>query len=287
MKQYDFAFSCGLQCGASMALREAGLQFASYPFDWVFSPSLPQSVRLVSDGCAHWLEPQDLELVDVRRGGIGKHVYRNRRTGVWFVHDFSSFRTFEENLPEVTAKYQRRIQRLRDDLSRARQALAVCIESPRRPRLTDGELAAALQILRAAYPAAKIELLYFFVREGVNEPVAESSCDGVTAVGLDYRTFDGGELNHLVETSGVVRYLRANVSVPDRRTDEQKRRYEADWRAQDRARWHGTGLVSTFVNRTAYRFYRKLEKFLVKKGLVPRERPLWCLPPEERDESKG
>ena len=29
------------------------------------------------------------------------------------------------------------------------------------------------------------------------------------------------------------------------------------------------------VNRSAFRLYRKLERFLARKGLVPQERPMW------------
>ena len=47
MKEYDFIFSLGANCAVSMALRDVGLQFASYPFDWIGSPGLMAEVEMV------------------------------------------------------------------------------------------------------------------------------------------------------------------------------------------------------------------------------------------------
>ena len=35
------------------------------------------------------------------------------------------------------------------------------------------------------------------------------------------------------------------------------------------------------VNRSAFRLYRKLERFLARKGLVPQERPMWFVTENE------
>ena len=47
MKTYDFIFSLGASCAVSMSLRDAGLQFASFPFDWIGSPGLLHEVEMV------------------------------------------------------------------------------------------------------------------------------------------------------------------------------------------------------------------------------------------------
>lgn len=279
MKNYDLAFSCGYSCGVTQALRAANLQFASFPFDWTASQGFLACARMVADDFAHWMDRADLELVDVRRGGINKHVYRSRRNGFGFVHDFSSYQTFDEAYPVVAEKYARRIARLQGDLARARAVLAVCVEWPIRPRAPDAELAEAKRVFEAKYPNAAFDLLYFYGEDGCREPRVVRSADGVTVVANDYRTFEDGVLGHEMDNRALTAYLRAQATVTDSRTPEEKAKYAADWTKQDRSRWHGRNGFEDFVNRTAFRHYRRLEKFLVRKRLVPPERPLWCLAP--------
>jgi len=275
MKTYDFAFSCGFSCAVTQALRAANLQFASFPFDWTASPGFLRAAEIIAGDFAHWMDrPEDLQLVDIRRTGTNKHVYRNVVTGVGFVHDFSSFRTFEENFPREQEKYCRRIERFTSVLSKSRTALAIYAEWPIRPRVSREELLRVRETLVHRYPGTAFDLLYFHVVEGVHQPTVERDEDGIVEVALDYRTFVDGELNHVVETSGFLAYLKEHVRVPDTRTPEEAEAYRRDWLKQDHSRW-GKGLWATLVNRTAYRIYRKLERFLMRQGLVPRERPMW------------
>lgn len=257
-----------------MALRAAGLQFASYPFDWVSSPGFGACAKMIADDFRGWLEsPDDLDLIDIRRGGINKHVYRNAKTGFAFYHDFSSFRSFAENYPLVREKYLRRIARFQQLLRSSKRILAVCVELPVRPRLADAELVDIRKTLSAKMPDQTVDLLYFYVRQGVSS--VEVVADGITAVGLDYRTFRDGELWHEVKADDIVTYLESHVAVTDNRSEEEKARYQSEWLRQDKARWHGRNWWETMVNRTAFRFYRKLERFLERKELVPREPPAW------------
>ena len=279
MKHYDFIFSCGFSCGVTQALRAADLQFASFPFDWTASQGFLACARMIADDFAHWMDREDLALVDVRRGGINKHIYRNRRNGFGFVHDFSSFKTFDENYPKEFEKYARRIERLKGCLAASKRALAICVEWPILPRVSDEELRETKRVLSEKYPNVDFDLLYFYNENGCTTPRTVSSEGGVTVVANDYRTFRNGEVDHEMDNRGLIAYLRENVSVEDPRTAEEKAKYAHDWAKQDRERWHGRNLFETFVNRTKYRQYRRLEKFLVDKGLVPRERPLWCLAP--------
>ena len=283
MRHYDFIFSCGFSCGVTQALREADMQFASFPFDWTASQGFRRCARMIAADFAHWMDREDLELVDIRRGGINKHVYRNRRTGFGFVHDFSSYRTFDENFPRESAKYVRRIARFGECLGAAKTALAICVEWPNLPRISADELKETRNILSAKYPDVAFDLAYFHVKEGVRVPEISEVEPGITVGAIDYRTFEYGELNHEMDHAFLVDWLKANVSVTDPRSAEEKAKYAHDWAKQDRERWHGRNLLETFVNRTKFRQYRRLEKFLIGKGLVPRERPLWCLAPKPEE----
>jgi hypothetical protein len=281
-KTYDFAFSCGATCAVTQALRAANVQFASFPFDWTASPSVVCCARMVADDFAHWMESEDLELVDIRRGGLNKVLYRNRRTGFSFVHDFSSFKTFDESYPVESAKYARRIERLQSYLGASKRVLAVCMEWPNRPPLPMEVLAEAKRIFEGRYPNATFDILYCCCEPGRREARVVQEQDGLTVIAADYRKFVDGELNHETDAGALTHYLAEHVSVPDVRTAEEKANYTNSWKTQDANRWKGRGWLETMVNRSAFRLYRRLEKFLMRKGLVPRERPLtWLAPSEE------
>ena len=82
------AFSMGFSCGGTMALRRAGLQYASYPLDWIGSPGIVASAKMIASDFAGWFEKDDLQLVAVRGGSFQNNVYQNRKTRFGFPHDF-------------------------------------------------------------------------------------------------------------------------------------------------------------------------------------------------------
>jgi len=282
VKTYDIAFSCGFSCGITQALREVGMQFTSFPFDWTATPSFPKAARMVATDFAHWMDRDDLELIDVRHSGINKRIYLNRRTGFGFIHDFSLFVEPEAAYAAESAKYARRIERLKKALSSAKRVLAVGVEWPILPPLTVATLAETKRMFETRYKNASFDIVYFHAVDGATEAKVESDANGVTVVGCEYRKYlPGGVLHHEIDNAQIAAYLRANFAVPDTRSTEAKARYEAEWKRQDAARWHGRNAFEAFVNRTAFRQYRKLEKFLVRKGLVPPEPQYWIVPRDE------
>ena len=282
-KTYDFAFSCGAVCAVTQALRAADAQFASLPFDWTASPSVVRCAKTVADDFAHWMDRDDLELVEIRRGGLNKRVYRNRQTGFGFVHDFTLFKPFDETYPVEAAKYARRIARFQKGLAAAKRVLVVAMEWAILPRLSDDALAEAKRIFETRYPNATFDILYFYCEDGHRDARVVSDANGVTVVACDYRTYVDGLLNHVVDNTALIRYLKENVSVADPRTDAEKAKYADDWKKQDADRWKGRSWLETMVNRSAFRLYRKLESFLARKGLVPKELPFWMNPKTEEE----
>ena len=281
MKEYDFAFGCGFSCGVTQALRAANLQFASLPFDWTATPSVLKAAQMVASGFDRWLEHDDLELVDVRHSGINKRIYRNRRTGFGFVHDFSLFMAEGEAFAFESDKYARRIARLDKALRAAKHVLVVAAECPILPRMTDASLAESKRIFETKYPGTSFDILYFYPEDGRTSASVVSEADGVTVVACEYRKWLDGELHHEIDNSQMVDFLKANATAADPRSEAEKAKYAAEWKKQDAARWKGRNFFETFVNRTAFRRYRRLEKFLMKKGLVPPERPLWFVTKDE------
>ena len=266
---YDIAFSLGFSCGGSLALRDANLQFASYPFDWTGTPGVVKSAKMVESDFAGWFERDDLRLVSVRGGTFQTNVYLNSRTGFGFPHDFSRFQTFEESFPVVAEKYVRRIARFMSAVAAAKRALAVYIGRPIDSRVPDGDLVEARRILSAKFPGTSFDILYFYRKEGAEGFIEESVADGVTAVACEYAKFDYGEISHAIKWEVQARYLREHFRlsvVPDAAASAK---YEAESRAARKKRFKSR------IDEWKYRIYRNLEKQLQEKELVPRDRPLW------------
>ena len=262
-----------------MALRRAGLQFASYPLDWIGAPGIVASAKMIASDFAGWFEKDDLQLVAVRGGSFQNNVYQNRRTRFGFPHDFPRFFRFEEKYPETAEKYARRIRRFMGDLGAAKTALVVYIERPINPRAADADLVEAKSILEAKFPAVKFELVYFFLDEGRPAPgsgkdSASPFCEtpvaeGITAVACNYVQYDHGEKSHAIDADVQAAYFRGRFEVPDRRSAEEKAAYARERKTARKQKFGGK------LNALKYRLYRWLERDLEEKGLVPRDFPLW------------
>jgi len=268
-KTYDFAFSMGFSCGGSLALRKAGLQFSSYPLDWIGAPGVVRSAKMVAAGFPNWFEKGDLHLVDVRGGSFQNYVYLNRRTRFGFPHDFSRFQTFKESYPVVAEKYARRIARFLPALEAAKTALVVYIERPIDRRAKDDDLVEARRILSERYPGTAFDLVYFHRVAGADVFFEENVSDGVTAVACEYAQMDHGEISHAIEWGVQARYLGERFMLAKTPDAAEEAAYEAQRKAARRQRFGGK------IDEWKYRVYRKLEKDLQEKGLVPRDRPLW------------
>ena len=192
MRKFDLAFSLGFSCGCSRALRAAGLQFASYPLDWTGSPGIVESARMIADDFAGWLERDDLELVDVRAGRFGNHIYRSRKTHFGFPHEFSSFLTFDEAYGPTVEKHRRRIERLMEHVRASKRVFVAYVERPINQRASDADLLEAKRTLEGKFPGVEFELVYFFHADEVAKERAVAP--GVTAVDCSYRRMMNGEV---------------------------------------------------------------------------------------------
>ena len=275
-KVYDLAFSLGFSCGGTDALRNAGLQFASYPLDWIGAPSVLASAGMIVRRFDGWLQKEDLELFDVRYGKMNRRVFRNRRTGYGFPHDFPVGSTLEEAYPEVARKYARRIDRFLQEFSAAKRVLMIYIDRPINARAADAELVEARRILAEAYPQAEIDLIYFYIdgsEGGFREtPVAS----GVTAVACDYRKYLGKEISHEVAYRKIAGYLGGVAEVIDRGSEAERTAYSEKHAENKRTRFSAGGSFWTAkLAKIEYRLYRRLERRLIAAGVLPPERPLW------------
>ena len=278
MENFDLAFSMGFGCGCSRALRAAGLQRTSFPMDWIGSPGVVASAEMIASGFAGWLERDDLELVDVRRtvtNGTINRAYKNRRTGFVFGHDFHHDADVDTAFDAVAEKYVRRIERLFSQIRASRRVLVAFVEHPVRSRVPDEEVSRARGILSAAFPGVDFTLLYVYHDDGAEEPVEKLVEPGVVTLGARIRVMEFGLVSHVFDREPLVKYLVAHASVPDRRTDEEKRRFRQKIEEKMANRFCSGGPLSRWWTRLQYRMHRRLENKLRAKGILPVERPFW------------
>ena len=275
-KEYDFAFSLGFSCACSESLRAEGLQFASCPFDWVGVTSVLQTTRIIANDFKDWLEREDLDLWDVRiTGGFATRVYRNRKTGIGFVHEFSNDAGIDAAYPAVKAKFDRRIPRFMEQIRKSRRVLAVYLEVSKSPRAPDADLVEAHRLLSEKFPGTSFDLLYLYEDPEAKRWEAEPPvADGVTAVRLDYRTYLNGEIMHLCHNEQIRDCLRSLASVPDTRTDEQKAAF-ATFKRDEMKNALGKNWLQRKVNKKLRQLFRDLESYLESQHIIPGDRPLW------------
>lgn len=273
MKRYDLAFSLGAACSCSQSLREAGLQFASYPFDWVCSPGILASVAALESEFADWFRKEDLKLIDVRREPLSCKCYRNVRTGFLFVHDFPVADRFEEVYPDVVKKFRRRADRLTANIGAARTVLAVYVEMPFREAEPDDHYRDVQRRFRERFPSCETDVLVFRNRPGVSQPTCRDICPGVRMVEMDIVIRDGGVISHQVNRNRLVKWLCANVALRNLQSAGDRLAFKAQVKIRREAKWNSRSPVIRLMRQISYKLYRRLERYLIGQGLVPRELP--------------
>ena len=229
--RYDLVFGIGQACSCSWALREAGLQFASYPFDWVANVDLVGRSRIVADDFRDWLVEDRMEF-EKGTPSYNCDIYHNRVTGMGFNHDFPKGVPFKESFPSVRAKYDRRINRLFADIRRSKRVLVVWVGVPGRGVLPAEHVALCLKTFREKFPGVEFRMLVIENDPGVSvkSPRVEEG-DGFERISFDYedRSKEGNRFQ--VKMKLLSRAL-GRVEAVDHRTPEEKRAYEKSRRSK-------------------------------------------------------
>ena len=273
MKTYDFIFGLGNACSCTQTLREADLQFLSFPFDWVIlsgADDLRRRVETIANGFAGWFEKGDLRKIGVYAPG-NKDIYRNEATGTIFNHEFRRGEDLDATYPTVRAKYDRRIRRFLGLLASSKEILVVRVDRPDQvPPTTEAECREALRHLRELYPSARFEMLHLAMKEGVSvdDRQVEDLGDGLVRVSCDYRDRSAGADPYSVRFDVASAAVRAVADVRDYRTRAEKRAYR---RAKKQAHWAKYGATSALGYRLA-RLQRGVLRDLVPSVLMARLR---------------
>ncbi|MCQ2743326.1 MAG: papain-like cysteine peptidase [bacterium] len=186
-KKYDLIFSIGQACSCSMLLRKLGLQFSSYPFDWVYGSTLIGRCEIINDDFKNYINKEDL-INTGKNNGVLKHpcqIYENSKNKIGFNHDFEVNVPFDIEYEKVKAKYERRSTRLLSRINESENVLVVYLQVPNcTDIISDEDLITAQEILANKFSATNIDLLYVNAckkyglrKENVNNNIIKVSFD--------------------------------------------------------------------------------------------------------------
>lgn len=275
---YDLVFSLGYDCNCSLALRRAGLQFYSYPFDWTTRAPLATRAQALAEGFSRWLRPgdlQDLGAATFDRFSRQHHVVVDSATGLEFRHDFPLELSLADGLPDVARKYARRSDRLLRSIRESHRVLAIFATGFRHEELPLAELEAAYDRLAAAFGPGRIELLGVCDDQpDIAHPLAWTHARGGhvhrVSLAFGFHSAQGFEVRDRV----LARFLRDAFSARDPRTPEECRAHKALEKDRTYQKYRARSRLSLFVNKLQFRLYRTLAKKLQKKGILPPNEPL-------------
>ena len=152
----------GACCAPAGALRELGRRTCAYPFDWLVSPSEALLACLREDFARFLDSPRRedrhaaLSAIVDEYGFEFRHDFPNDKSDdtARAHHESTIVDNWADFVPEVRAKYARRIARFRDAMASGRPVLLL-----RRGATTDALVAEVLAILRRRYPALECDVL--------------------------------------------------------------------------------------------------------------------------------
>lgn len=264
-RKYDLVMAMGVVCACSQALRTAGLQYTSLPFDWNAGRDLRLKVDMMVDGCAGWLKRESFVKVRSTQVGVTDHWEDDR--GFWFTHDFTEAGDLDRELSAVQEKYARRVERMEKLLSSVRRVLLVCIEMPGWPEVSPEDFAYCRETLGRKWPDVTFDLLNLKYRAGVafaNRTEREEN--GLRVVSFDYK--DSKEEGWRIDYRRVGKWLATEYEAVDFRTEAEKEAWRKAVAGHEYGRYHVTNFWDYLYTKLRYKIYRHLVKDLQRKGVI-------------------
>lgn len=109
--KYEHIISLGFFCSVASELKRIGIRDCSSPFDWVISEDIFKIIQLINNNFKDFLSINYLE-----QNKNYPNYYKNIKYKIQFFHDFNEHQACEEQLPTIQEKYNRRINRLYENI---------------------------------------------------------------------------------------------------------------------------------------------------------------------------
>ena len=123
MAKFKHIIPLGFFCGTARELERFGFRSRSYPFDWQISHSFASILYLLENGFPDFLNADAMS----KEGDTNR--YYNSITDIHFYHDFTPTGELAPQLPAVKAKYERRIERLYNDMKEPTLFVRYCFDA--------------------------------------------------------------------------------------------------------------------------------------------------------------
>lgn len=157
-KKYDLILPFGEACHTAHTLRKLKFRTMSCPFDWMYGSNFEGRFKIILNKFEGFFNKEDLEFTRI---DTQCDEYINKRTQLYFNHDFPQGVDFNEYYPIVAKKYERRISRVLEILNKKSSVLLLYIDLPTAKRtIEDEKIKELFSQLESVYPNAKIDLLY-------------------------------------------------------------------------------------------------------------------------------
>ena len=244
---YDFIFSIGSACSCTQVLRAAGLQHASFPFDWITIRDRPADIRFRADLIAgdfrDWFAKDAFVFLPSPTWHL-KDFYRNTKLGITFNHDFPKGVPFEESYPVAKARYDRRIERLCRCIRASQRVLVVRLDRPDQeyPTTID-DCRYARQRLAEKFPGVHFDVVLLSCEPGLAfDNRCDRSEDGIRHIVFDYKSRASDAQTYTPDMPRLIRLFADLYSVRDYRTRaeraaEARRRTLARYARYDARSW--------------------------------------------------
>ncbi len=125
-RKYDTVVSVGAACFVPQVLTSLKLRDFSGPFDWMYGSDILTRLTFIKNRFKNYFDFDDFEYVGLNPDN-GKAVYKNKRSGIVYNHDFPTG-NFKDVFPDVKEKYSRRIRRVIEHLDSNGKILLVYSE---------------------------------------------------------------------------------------------------------------------------------------------------------------
>lgn len=168
VNRYDLFVSLGSACACATVLKLTNLRTFSSPFDWLFGSTLQNRVNILVNDFKDFINKEDLVYIGTREEPEPRRIYKNKKNGLVFNHDFSYTNSLDEDYYGVYEKYKRRTNRLNNKIKNSNSVCFVFVQNPNeRKEILNQNLLDSYKLLENKFPHTKIKLLYLFCERGL------------------------------------------------------------------------------------------------------------------------
>ena len=155
IRKYDTVVSVGAACFVPETLKDLKLRDFSGPFDWMYGSHAVTRLKYIKNGFKDYFNFEDFEYVGENPDN-GKIVYKNKKSGIYYNHDFPRGE-FKDVFYPIAEKYKRRTERFINHLKTDKRVLLVFFEL--NDRGDKDQIVKVMDDINKKYPA-HIDLLY-------------------------------------------------------------------------------------------------------------------------------